>query len=201
MTEKDETGATGREGKDALGFRDLSMNELPSAQPVSEDEAPAGSNRVILLVLGVLAVVALLVVGLRVVSNAPPGQEAEDRLRHRLMQLPLWERGTVLQVHYVSGDRVRLDFSPSISVTDENGQKLLRDATRETLLVLMKERPGRDLFVEGYQGDEQIVRGEYRSKSTLLGADGQPVPDIAVRIKGETGGLGGAFGQTTGGRQ
>ncbi|MBN1461346.1 MAG: hypothetical protein JXA57_17600 [Armatimonadetes bacterium] len=200
MTEKHEPDTTAPAEKDELGFRDLSMNELPSAQPVSEDEAPAGGSRVGLLVITVLALVAFLVIGMRLISNAHPGQEAEARLRQRLMELPLWQQGTIMQAHYVAGDRVRLDFSQSLSTVSEEDRDSIRDATRETLLVLIKERPRRDLFVEGYQGEEEIVRGEYRDKSTLIGADGQPVPDIAVRLKGESGGLGGAFGASAGGR-
>jgi hypothetical protein len=153
-----------------------------------------------LLVIGVLAVVIFLVVGMRLISNAHPGKEAEARLRAQLMGLPFWQQGTVMEVHYLAGDRVRIDFNQRLSPLDDDDKRLMRDATRETLFLLMTERPRRDLFIEGYQGETEVLRAEYRHKSTLIGPDGQPVADISIRVKGEAGGLGGAFDESTGGR-
>jgi hypothetical protein len=202
MAENDGPGTTPSETKGSLGFQDLSMNELPSAQPVAAGDAPGHSGRIAALVIAVLAVVAFLVIGSRLLSNAAPGQEAEMRLRQRLGTLPIWKKGVVMEVHYVAGDRIRLDFSSRLSTTVEEQQALIRDATRQALLVLREERPGRDLYVDGYQGEEQILSGEYRQKSTLIGAGGEHVPDIAIRIAGEGGGgLGGAFSETSGTRR
>ena len=64
------------------------------------------------------------------------------------------------------------------------------------MAVLMEERPGRDLYIDGYQEDERIVRVEYRSKSTLIGPGGDTIADIVVRVKGDPeGGMGEAYGR------
>ncbi len=184
------------EPRSGLGFQDLSMNEVPASKSAGEGEEPQRSSRVGLIAFGVLVAAALIVLGARLISNAAPGQEAEDRLRRKLASLPAWERGVVLEARYMAGNRLRLEFAPSLSVSSEEGRAVIREATKGVLEVLCGERPGRDLYIDGYQGDERIVSAEYRSKTTLIGPGGEQVADIAVRVKGDPeGGMGDAYGR------
>jgi hypothetical protein len=57
--------------------------------------------------------------------------------------------------------------------------------------VLMAERPGRDLYLDGFQGDRQIVTARFQHQSTLIGPGGEQIPDILVNVEGDPeGGMG-----------
>ncbi len=172
---------------EAAGFGDLLMNQVPSSATQEASEAPRMAGWRWALLFAILAGVALLGYGARAMLNVAPGREAEQRLRARLQTMPVFELGEVLSVHYLAGDRLRVDFAPSLG-TDPG---TLRKDTIEVMKVLMAERPDRDLFIDGYEGERQVVWGEYRNKGRLQVAGGALEPDITVRVAGEPeGGIG-----------
>jgi hypothetical protein len=197
-----EQGVAGQEQAPAqqhgLGFGHLSMNEVPPSARVAEEEAPRQGSRAWLLVILVLVGVAVVGFGVRMIANVAPGQEAELRLRQQIEQLPAWQKGDLMQVQYLSGNTLRLEFSTRLKAVNDADREVIRQATREVFDILRKERPGRDLYTEGYQEGEQIVRGEYRSKRALVGPGGEQLPDITIRVKGDPeGGMQGAYSNTT----
>lgn len=185
------------EGRRAgMHFDELSMNEVPASAAAGEAEGPKRNAGVGLIAVGVLVAAALIVLGARLVGNAVPGQEAEGRLKQRLSSLTVWQRGVVLEARYAAGNKLRLEFAPSLSMGGEDERDIVRRATLDVMDVLKEERPGRDLYIDGYQGDERIVNAEYRAKSTLLGPGGEQIADIVVRVKGDPeGGMGQAYGR------
>jgi hypothetical protein len=92
-----------------------------------------------------------------------------------------------MDVRYVAGDRVRLAFSARASTETEAGRDAIRDATRVVMDAVIEERSDRNLYVDGYKGEEQIVRAEYRAKPRS-GPSGEQIRDIVVRVAGDTGG-------------
>jgi len=185
------------ERKLGMDFGDLSMNEVPQSASAESEETGGRKSPAFLIALGVIIAAVVIFLGARVISNAPPGEEAEGRLRAKLENLSVWQHGLVLRATYVAGNRVRLEFAPSVPAASDEGRQALRSATKEVMTVLIGERPGRDLYIDGYQGDEDILHAEYRAKSTLVGPGGEQIPDIVVRIKGEpAGGMGQAYENT-----
>ena len=192
----------GKPEKAGLGFRHLSMNEVPPSARVAEEEAPPPASRARLLVVLVLIAVAVVVLGARMISNVAPGEEAEMRLRRELELLPAWQKGDVMRAQYVTGNTLRLEFSSRLQTISDADREAIRGITKGVFDALRNERPNRDLYIEGFQGGEQIVRGEYRCKSTLVGPGGEQVPDITVRVKGDpAGGMQGAYGSSARGRR
>ncbi len=176
--------------KTGLGFQDLSMNEVPASATAEQSEAPRRKGGLALIVVAVLLAVAVIAIGVRAVSNASPGQEAQDRLRKKLMQTWPWQEGVVLDATYMAGNRLRIGFTPRLGGTDTD-RDTIRKATTEVMQVLMSERPGKDLFIDGFQGERQIVTARYRHKSTLIGPGGEQIPDILVHVEGDPeGGMG-----------
>lgn len=179
-----------------LQFDDLSMNEVPASATAEQADEPRRGYGVGIIAIGVLVAAALIVLGARLVGNAMPGQEAEARLREKVSGLVVWQRGIVLEVHYMAGNKLRLEFAPSLSMRGDEGRDTVREAVLDVMDVLIEERPGRDLYIDGYKGEEQIVTSEYRSKSTLMGPGGEHIADIVVRVKGDPeGGMGQAYGR------
>jgi hypothetical protein len=195
MTE--EEGREPTEQGERAGYEDLSMNVVPAAVTEERSEAGRRAGGVGLLLAVVAAAVVIVVLGSRLFSNAPPGEEAEQRLRARLQSLSIWQEGVLREAKYLAGDRLRVDFSPRLSTVRAEERERIREATRVVMGVLMKERPGRDLHIEGYQGEEQVVRAELRHKSTITGPGGEQVPDMVIRVEGDpTGGVGEAYGRS-----
>jgi hypothetical protein len=183
-----------------LGFGHLSMNEVPPSARVAEEDAPRQGSRAWLLVILVLVGLAVVAFGVRMIANVAPGQEAELRLRQQIEQLPAWQKGDLMQVQYLSGNTLRLEFATRLRTVDDADREAIRQATGEVFEILREQRPGRDLYIEGYQDQEgeQIVRGEYRSKRALVGPGGEQLPDISIRVKGDPeGGMQGAYSNTT----
>ncbi len=179
-----------------LGFRRLSMNEIPASATEEDSEAPRRAGRLVLVVAAALAVAVALFIGGKVLSNLAPGQEAAQRLRKRVAALPAWQKGLVMDVQYVAGNRVRLQFSSRASTATKEARDVVRDTTRAVMEVLIAERPGRDLYIEGHRGGEQIVRAEYRLKTTVTGPGEVQIKDIVVRVAGDSEeGIGGAYDQ------
>lgn len=168
-------------------FDKLAMNEIAPSITQEPSEMPKRIRWMWLVVLAVLIGVAALGFGMRQMLNMPPGEEAQQRLRTRVETTDAWQSGTVLKVQYTAGDRLRVDFSTTIQPEPTT----LRKATIEVMKALMQERPDRDLFIDGFQGDRQVVSGEYRAKGKLAVAGGGLEPNIAVRVAGEPeGGIG-----------
>ena len=176
-------------GKESGGtlFPSLAMNQIASSATQERNETPRRVGWRWVIVLLILAAVAGLGFGLRQTLNIAPGEEAQLNLDRRVQSLESWHRGIVLSARYTAGDRVRLEFSP----TSEFDSATLRKATIEVMRVMMEERRDRDLFIDGFQGEKQVLEGKYRNKGMLEVAGGGPQPDITVRVAGEPeGGIG-----------
>jgi len=194
----EESREAGGEGKRrGLGYEDLSMNVVPASATAEPSEAGRRAGGLSLVVTAVVVAAVIVVLGTRLISNAHPGQEAEQRLRERLRGLAVWQSGTLLEARYLAGDRLRIGFSPRLSAAKEDERERMRSATKQVMSVLIEERPDRNLYIEGYQGDAKIVQAEYRRKSTLIGPAGEQLPDITVRVEGDPeGGMGQAYGRS-----
>ena len=211
MADEGSREAGGEDRTEGRGYDALSMNEVPAAVTEEQNESGRRAGGVALLVVAVLVVVSLAVLGGRFLLNPHPGQEAEDRLRTRLSELPAWQSGVLLKAGYKTGNEVWLEFAPNIQTTtsqDERGEPTLivpsgeqraqvRAATQAVMEILVTERPGRDLYIEGSTGEDTIVTAEYRHKSTLVGPGGEDGMDIAVRVAGDPkGGIGEGYDET-----
>jgi hypothetical protein len=200
--EEAEQGVAGPEQappqQQGLGFGQLSMNELPPSGRVAEGDTPRQGSRAWLLVILVLLALAVVAFGVRMIANVAPGREAELRLRQQIEQLPAWQKGDLMQVQYLSGNTLQLEFSTRLRASNDADREVIRQATREVFDILRKERPGRDLYLEGYQEGEQIVSGQYRSKGALVGPGGEQLPDISIRVKGDPeGGMQGSYSSSS----
>ncbi len=173
--------------QEGLGFSQLSMNEIPAATTGEDSEAPRRASRLALVLLIVLVAAGAVFIGGKLITNMAPGREADARLRKIVSALPAWQKGIVMDVRYVAGDRVRLAFSARASTETEAGRDAIRDATRVVMDAVIEERSDRNLYVDGYKGEEQIVRAEYRAKPRS-GPSGEQIRDIVVRVAGDTGG-------------
>jgi hypothetical protein len=183
--------------EERVGYEDLSMNVVAASATAERSEAGRRAGGRWLIVIAVLAAAAAVFVGARMIGNARPGQEAEERLRKKLRDLPVWQSGVVLEAQYIAGDRLRISVSPRLSTMQGEHREKMREAAKQVMEVLVEERTGCDLFIDGYQGDEKVIQAEYRQKSTLVGPGGEPLPDIVVRVEGDpTGGIGEAFGRS-----
>ncbi len=181
-----------------MGFGHLSMNEVPPSARVAAAEAPKPASRAALFVVLVIVAVGIVVLGARIAGNLAPGEEAEGRLRRSLETLPAWQKGDLMRAEYVSGNTVRLEFSSRLQPASDSDREAIRGMTRDVFEVLRRERPDRDLYIKGFQGQEQIVRGEYRYRSTVAGPGGQQLPDITVHVKGDPeGGLQQSFSSSS----
>ncbi|MFB3882503.1 MAG: hypothetical protein ACE149_14645 [Armatimonadota bacterium] len=202
MTES--RGTDQGERKAGLGFKHLSMNEVPPSARVATEEAPRQRSRAGLWVVLVLVAVAVVAFGFRMISSVAPSSDAQAKLQRAIEELPggYWQKGVILQAQYLSGKTVRLEFSSRLNTADDANREVIRRAAREVFGALRKERPNSDLFIDGFQEGEQIVRGEYRYKSSLVGPGGEQVPDMTIRVKGDPeGGMGGAYGKSAGQRR
>lgn len=172
-----------------LGYDDLAMNVVPASATEESSNAGRRTGGLALLVIAVVAVAVAAVFGLRLISNPHPGQEAEQRLRQRLRTSPqtaeLWQLGTVQAARYLAGNRLRIDFSPRVRIRKDEERNEIREAARQVMRVLIQERPDRDLYIDGFQADRQIVEAEYRHKSTLTGPGGEQFLDIVVHVEGD----------------
>jgi hypothetical protein len=189
--DEQESGGESEERSGRLGYDDLSMNVVPAPETEERTEIPRRRGMLWLVLIAVLVAVGALGWSARLVLNVPPGEEAEERLRGRLQETLVWEKGTVMGVYYVAGDRIKIDLTRNLSASDDGDRQELRKAAIEVMKVLMSERPDRDLFIDGYQGEEQVLRAEYRQRGGIVTAQGEAQPEIVVRIEGEPeGGVG-----------
>jgi hypothetical protein len=180
-------------GREEPTYASLAMNPIAAGATQESSEVGSRAGRSWLLLVGVLLVAAFFFWLARLATDMTPGEEAEARLAAKLSALQ--QDGTLQSVTYLSGSKVRIDLSMQISTADEAGRERLRQATIQVMKVLMEERPDRDLQIVGYQGQEQIVRARYRHKERLVSAKGEWAPDISVRVKGDSEGLGEAASQ------
>lgn len=187
MTEEGPEEKSTQEERGAGRYEGLVMNVVPSSVTKEGSEAPRRAGNLWLLLIVVLAVIAGLGYGARQFFNVAPGREAQDRLQARVSELEVFRKAVVLSATYVAGDRLRVEFA-SAAGTDPS---TLRQATIAVMRVLMQERPNRDLYIDGFAGDKQVVKAEYRAKGKLQLAGGGEQDDIRVRVSGEPeGGIG-----------
>ncbi len=179
-------------------YDDLSMNAVPAAKTAESGE-PRGRSAMIWVGALVVLIAAIAVAwGLRSVSNLPPGEAAEQQLQKEVQATLAWSSRTVQEATYLAGDRVRLEFNPAISAGEEANRDRLREATVEMMEILIRLRPNRDLFIDGYQVGQPIVHGEYRFRSDLTGPSGEAAEDIVVRVEGDPEGRMGAAASSRG---
>jgi hypothetical protein len=180
-----------------LGLSDLSMNVVAASSTEEPTQLGPRAGRTALFVVAVLIVVVLVAFVARSLTTLSPGKEAEARLRAKLQGLSVWQTGLLQGASYVSSGELRVDFSTQVSVGSDESRREIKDATVAVMKVLMEERPNRDLKITGYQGDQEILRAEYRSKGALVGPSGQVEPEILIHMAGEEGGLSGAVSEST----
>jgi hypothetical protein len=103
---------------------------------------------------------------------------------------------------YVTGNTVRLEFPTRLRTANDADREAMRQAARSVFDILRKQRPDRDLYIDGYQEGEQVVRGEYRYKSSLPAREGEQVLDVSIHVRGDAeGGMQQAYGTATRGRR
>jgi len=168
-------------------FDNLAMNEIAPSITQEPSEVGKRIGWQWLIVLAVLLAVAGLGIGMRQMLNVAPGVEAQQSLQTKLGATAAWRSGMVLGAKYTAGDRLRVDLSTTVG----SDPTTLRKATIEVMKIFMQERQDRDLFIDGFQGDKQVVLAEYRNKGKLEVAGGGLEPDISVKVAGEPeGGIG-----------
>lgn len=206
MADEESREGEEEEKREGLGYEDLSMNVVPAALTEEPRESGRRTGGLVVAVVAVAVVAVVAILAGRYVLNPHPGHEAEQRLRTRLRALPVWQSGLVMNAGYVTGDRARIGFGSSIRTTrGEEGKAVvagsedrekIRAAAREVMEALVSERPGRDLYLDGYIGEEKVARAEYRHQSTLTAGGAEGRLDIVVRVAGEAkGGVGDAYDQ------
>ena len=198
MSEQEPREGRSEEAGGSSPYDDLSMNAVPAAQTAGAGE-PRGRSMMIWVAAFVVLVVAIVATwGLRSVSNLPPGEAAQQELQEEVQATVAWSSRTVQEATYLAGDRVRLEISPAISTGDEANRTRLREATVEVMEILIRLRPNRDLFIDGYQVGQPVVQGEYRFRSNLTGPSGEAAADIVVHVEGDPEGRMGATASSRG---
>jgi hypothetical protein len=182
-----------------LGLSNLSMNEIAPAERLAEDDIPRQKGRSWLTITAVLLAVALVGFFAHLLGNLSPGQNAQEQLRKSLEVLPAWQRGDVMQAEMVSSSELRLVFSDRLATSSEEDRTTIRQATQQAFEVFAEIKPNRDLKINGYQGNEQIVWGQFRPHSSLIGSGGEKIRDFTIKVKGDPeGGLQESFSGSKG---
>jgi len=182
-------------GESGLGFSNLSMNEIAPATTAEPSEAGARSSKTWLLVVGVLAVMAALILFFQVTVDRPPSAQVQEQVKQSIAAEPYGQDGTVMRVDFLSGTKVRVDFTATLSTESEEGRAQLRNASVEILKKLIPALPDRDIFLTGFQGEEAVVQARYLHRSALVGPSGEKALDISAQVKGDPeGGISGTMG-------
>ena len=193
MSEQEPREGGSEEAGGSSSYDDLSMNAVPAAKTAGAGEARGRSAMIWVGAFIVLVAAIAAAWGLRSVSNLPPGEAAEQQLQEEVQATVAWSSRTVQEATYLAGDRVRLEINPAISTGEEANRNRLREATVEVMEILIRLRPNRDLFIDGYKVGQPIVHGEYRFRSNLTGPSGEAAAGIVVRVEGDPeGGMGAA---------
>jgi hypothetical protein len=172
-------------------YADLSMNVVAASSTAEPAETVRRKSRLWMVLVAMVVAAAALAWVAGKLSNLPPGEEADIRLQGALQNLDVWQRAIVTKATYEKGNTLRVQFTPQISTETDQGRAALRAAALDVMNVFRQQRPGRDLYINGYQGDEQVLEAEYSVKGSLPGPGGQPVPNIVVHVKGDPkGGIG-----------
>ena len=182
-------------GESGLGFSDLSMNEIAPATTAEASEAGARVSKTWLLALGALAVMIALIWLFQKASDRPPSGQEQQQVWESIKAEPYGRDGTVQGISFISGNKVRVDFTATLSTLDEAGRAQLRTATQGIMKKLVEVTPDRDIFLTGFQRDEEVVQARYLHRSTLVAASGEEIPDISVQVKNDPeGGISGTMG-------
>lgn len=200
MTEQ--TGPEKKTGQTSgLGLARLSMNEIAPSEQVAEDDLPRRGGRVWLTVIVVLVAVTAVAFTARLIGGITPGQQIQTELQQALEQLPAWQHGDIMRTELVTGSALKLEFAGRLRTAADEDRTIIRTVTMDAFKLFAEKRPGRDLTINGYQGTEQIVWGQYRFRSTLIGPGGEQLPDFVIKVKGDPeGGLQEAYSGTRGSR-
>jgi hypothetical protein len=168
-----------------LGFSHLAMNEIAASKTEEPSEVARRSSVKWGWIIAVLAVVGAGAWLLRSALNLPPSTQVQQQFEQSPAMSAAMEQGWVHRVTFVSGSKVRIDFSPLVGTTDEAGRKQLREFAAKLMDALIAARPGRDLDIIGFQDDSQMLQAHYRDRSTLVGRGGEPTRDLVIHVKGD----------------
>lgn len=178
-----------------LGFSNLSMNEIAPATTTEASEAGKRTSRSWVLTIVVVAVAVALVWLFQHTTDRPPSAQAQQQVRDSVNAESYGKEGTVQEISFLSGSKVRVEFTATISTVDEQGRAQLRNATQGILKKLIEVMPDRDIFVTGFQGEEAVVQARYLHRSALVSASGERIPDISIQVKNDPeGGISGTMG-------
>ncbi len=202
MPNEERKETTAPEAEEGLGFSHLAMNEIAASKTEEPSEVARRSSMKWLWIIAVVAVVGVGAWLLRSALNLPPPTQVQQQFEQSLRVSNALQQGWVHRITFLSGSKVRIDFSPNIPTADDESRKQLRRLTSDLMDALIAARPGRDLEIIGFQSDQQMLQAQYRERTILVGEGGQPARDIVVHIKGDPeGGMASAMqGQTATGQ-
>jgi len=178
-----------------LGFSSLSMNEIAPAITADPSETGTRTGKTWLLVIGVVAAVTALGWIFHNAVDTPPSGQVQQQVQQSIAAEPYGQDGTVQGVSFLSGNKVRVDFSATISTFDQGGRDRIRAATQGVMKKLIAALPDRDLFITGLQKEQVVAEARYLHRSTLVTSTGEKVPDISIHVQNDPeGGIGGSMG-------
>jgi hypothetical protein len=168
-----------------LGFGHLAMNEIAASKTEEASEVTRRSSMKWLWIIAVVAVVGAGAWLLRSALNLPPPTQVQQQFEQSPAVSKAVEQGWVRRVTFLSGSKVRIDFSPNLPIAEENDRQQVRELASGFLDALIAARPGRDLDLIGFQDSSQMLQAHYRDRSTLVGPSGEPARDVVIHVKGD----------------
>jgi len=198
MSKQEPTDPTSEPKAEGLGFSALSMNEIAPAVTAEPSEAGTRAGHLWLVIAVILVLVGGAAWLVRNSMNVPPPESLQQRLQTEVRASAVSQNGVVLDVSFVKGDTVRVDFASYLDTTKAGDRKAIRKALAEVMTRLAKvvmEQPGagaeraggpnQDLFLVGYQGERQIADAHhlYRSAVTVRSRGGQGQVDMVMNVE------------------
>jgi len=171
------------------------MNEIAPAITADPSETGTRTGKTWLLVIGVVAAVTALGWIFHNAVDTPPSGQVQQQVQQSIAAEPYGQDGTVQGASFLSGNKVRVDFSATISTFDQGGRDRIRAATQGVMKKLIAALPDRDLFITGLQKEQVAAEARYLHRSTLVTPTGEKVPDISIHVQNDPeGGIGGSMG-------
>jgi hypothetical protein len=170
------------------------MNEIAPSERIAEDDVPRQGSRAWLTVIAVLLAVALVAFVMHRLGGLSPGQNTQEQFRKAYESTPSWQHGDVMQAELISSSELKLVFSDRLNAGDEGQRDIMRQAAQQAFQTYAQIQPNKNLTLSGYQGAEQVVWGEFRPRSSLIGTGGEQLQDFTIKVKGDPeGGMQEAF--------